>query len=203
MFHCLHDGDCDDIDLHLYEMHVNDDGGVPLATPKMLRVDAQQLACLLGGEPKHRAEYIKAVSKELTGLLQPGTFAICRDGECNDLKPLGIKFVLKIKYLADGSLDKYKARIVALGYMARAGIDFYSTWSPMASLTSIRRIFSIAVHYHTAILHADVPSAFCQSKLDTRTLLQLPKGVSLAGDGGTTCHVAESSVRAPPKSPTV
>ena len=101
-------------------------------------------------------------------------------------EPLGGKFVLKIKYLADGSLDKYKARIVAVGYMARAGIDFYSTWLPMASLTSIRLIFSIAVHYHTVILHADVPSAFCQSKLDTRTLLQLPKGISLVDDDGTT-----------------
>ena len=99
MFHCLHDDDCDDIDLHLYEMHVNDDDGVPLATPKMLRVDAQQLVCLRGVERKHRAEYIKAVSKELTGLLQLGTFAICRDGECDDLKPPGSKFVLKIKYL--------------------------------------------------------------------------------------------------------
>ena len=122
----------------------------------MLRVDAQQLICLRGVEPKHRAEYHKAVAKELTGLLQLGTFAICREGECDDLKPLGSKFVLKIKYLADGSLDKYKARIVALGHMARAGIDFYSTWSPMASLTSIRLIFSIAVHYNTVILHADV-----------------------------------------------
>ena len=78
MFHCLHDDVCDDIDLHLYEMHVNDDDGVPLATPKMLRVDAQQLVCLRGVEPKYRAEYIKAVSKKLTGLLQLGTFAICR-----------------------------------------------------------------------------------------------------------------------------
>ena len=123
---------CNNIDLHLYEMPVNDDDGVPLATPKMLRVDAQQLICLRGVEPKHRAEYIKAVAKakELTGLLQLGTFAICREGECDDLKPLGSKFVLRIKYLADSSLDKYKARIVALGHMARAGIDFYSTWSP-------------------------------------------------------------------------
>ena len=41
IFHCLHDDDCDDIDPHLYEMHVNDDDGVPLATSKMLRVNAQ------------------------------------------------------------------------------------------------------------------------------------------------------------------
>ena len=97
MFHCLHDDDCENIDLHLYEMHVNNDDGVALATPKMLRVDAQRLVCIRGVEPKHRAEYTKAVSKELTGLLQLGTFAICRDGESDDLKPLGSKFVLEIK----------------------------------------------------------------------------------------------------------
>ena len=56
----------------------------------------------------------------------------------------------------------------------------------MASLTSIRLIFSIAVHYNTVILHAGVPSAFCKSKLDTRTLLQLPKGISLVDADGTT-----------------
>ena len=56
MFHCLHDGDCENIDLHLYEMHVNDDEVMPLATPKMLRVDAQQLIFLRGIEPKHRSE---------------------------------------------------------------------------------------------------------------------------------------------------
>ena len=59
----------------------------------------------------------------------------------------------------------------------------------MASLASIRLIFLIAVHYNTVILYADVPSAFCQSKTDTRTLLQLPKCVSLVDDDGTTSVV--------------
>jgi hypothetical protein len=184
MFNCLH-GDYQDIDLHLYELQLNGDDGAQLATPKMLKVDEAQLVCLRGVDVQHRAEYIKAISKELTGLLQLGTFAIVRDNELSTKdKSLPAKFVLKIKYLADGSLDKYKARLVALGYMARAGIDFFATWSPMASLTAIRLIFSIAVHYNTCILHADVPNAFCQGDLDTRTLLRFPKGVSLEDDEG-------------------
>ena len=40
MFHCLQ-GDYHDIDLHLYELHLNGDDGVQLATPKKLRVDEQ------------------------------------------------------------------------------------------------------------------------------------------------------------------
>ena len=54
----------------------------------------------------------------------------------------------------------------------------------MASLTAIRLIFSIAVHYNTCILHADVPNAFCQGDHVTRTLLRFPKGVSLEDDKG-------------------
>ena len=69
MFNCLH-GDYHDIDLHLYELHLNGDDGAQLATPQMLKVDEQQLICLRGVDERHRAEYIKAISKELTGLLQ-------------------------------------------------------------------------------------------------------------------------------------
>ena len=73
------------------------------------------------------------------------------------------------------------------GYIARAraGIGFFETWSPMAPLTAIRLLFSIAIHYDTCILHVDVPSAFCQSDLDTRALLRFPKGTSLVDDEGS------------------
>ena len=92
-----------DIDLHLYELHLNGDDGAQLATPKMLKVDEAQLVCLRGVDVQHRAEYIKSISKELTGLLQLGTFAIVRDNELSAKdNSLPSKFVLKIKYLAGG-----------------------------------------------------------------------------------------------------
>ena len=52
------------------------------------------------------------------------------------------KLVLKVKYRADGTPDKDKARLVALGFIQQIGVDFYSTFSPMASLTSVRTIFA-------------------------------------------------------------
>ena len=185
MFHCL-DGDYHDIDLHLYELHLNDDDDLQLATPTMLRVDERQLIWLRGVEERHRPVFINAVAKELTGLLHLGTFALVRENELSKGdKALPAKFVLEIKYLADGSLDKFKAQLVALGYMARAGIGFFATRSPVASLTAIRLIFSIAVYHSTYLLHTDVSSAFCQSKLDTRTRLRFPKGLSLVDDEGS------------------
>ena len=49
---------------------------------------------------------------------------------------LHTKFVLKVKRKADGSYDKHKARLVVRGFLAKMGVDFYATFSPMSSLIS-------------------------------------------------------------------
>ena len=56
--------------------------------------------------------------------------------------------------------DKFKARLVAKGSMQRLGFDFFSTFSPMATLTTVRTVFAIAVRLGLPIYHADIPQAF-------------------------------------------
>ena len=45
-----------------------------------------------------------------------------------------------IKYLADGKIDKYKARLVAQGFSQKDRIDFYSDdlFAPVTRLTTVR-----------------------------------------------------------------
>ena len=81
-----------------------------------------------------------------------------------------------MKYRAEGTLDKDKARLVALGFLYHTGVDFFSTFAPMASLTSVR-----AVHPGLPIYHAVVPQAFLRSDMDTEVFLRLPKGVNIVG----------------------
>ena len=54
-----------------------------------------------------------AIIKEFTGLAQKGVFSIALVPQARSSIPL--KLVLKIKYNADGSYDKHKARAVVLG----------------------------------------------------------------------------------------
>ena len=118
MVNCLH-GDYHDIDLHLSELHLNGDDGAQLATSKMLKVDEQQSICLRGVDGRHRAECTKAISKELTGLLQLGTFAIVRDNKLSDKdKSLPAKFVLKIKYLADALMGRWTSTRLGSWHLA-------------------------------------------------------------------------------------
>ena len=92
-----------------------------------------------------RARMARAIHKEVSDLIKVGTFELMPLP--NDRQAIGSKFVLKVKYRADGMLDKDKARLVALGFLERIGVDFFSTFAPMASLTSVRTVIAIAVHH--------------------------------------------------------
>lgn len=78
---------------------------------------------------------------------------------------VGNKWVLRIKQLLDGSLDKYKGRLVAKGFTQRPGINFYETFSPAIKSTTIRTVLKVAVSKNWCLRQIDVNNAFLQGTL--------------------------------------
>jgi len=62
-------------------------------------------------------------------------------------KPIGSKWVFKKKINAEGKVEKYKDRLVEKGYSQVPGIDFGDIFSPVANVTSIRLLLSIATTF--------------------------------------------------------
>ena len=58
-------------------------------------------------------------------------------------KAIGCRWVFKVKYKTDGSLDKYKTHLVAQGFTQQAKVDFLDTFSPAAKLTTVRTLLCI------------------------------------------------------------
>ncbi|GKD10821.1 retrovirus-related pol polyprotein from transposon TNT 1-94 [Tanacetum coccineum] len=52
-------------------------------------------------------------------------------------KMIGCKWVLKKKLKLDGTVDKFKARLVGKGFKQRENVDFFDTYSPVTKITSI------------------------------------------------------------------
>ena len=53
-------------------------------------------------------------------------------------KMIGTKWVWKVKYKADGSLEKFKARLVAQGYSQIEGFNVQETFALAVRMTTIR-----------------------------------------------------------------
>jgi len=59
-------------------------------------------------------------------------------------KVIGSKWVFKVKRNADGSVDRYKARLMAKGYNQRPGLDYLEVFAPTFRLSSIRVMLALA-----------------------------------------------------------
>nr|KAJ0206427.1 hypothetical protein LSAT_V11C500257910 [Lactuca sativa] len=59
-------------------------------------------------------------------------------------KALGSKWILKRKMMADGTIDKYKSRLVIQDFRQKEGIDFFDTYAPVARISTIRLLLALA-----------------------------------------------------------
>ena len=86
------------------------------------------------------------------------------------------KWVFKTKYNADGTVDRYKARVVARGFSQEPGKDIIWTFTRVSRLTSIRTLLAIANHLNLELHQMDVSTASLNVKLSEEIYMRQPKG---------------------------
>ena len=93
---------------------------------------------------------------------------------------------------ANGSIDKYKARLVIKGYRQREGVDLFDTYSPVTRITSIRILIAFASINNLEIHQMDVKTAFLNGDLDEEIYMEQPEGFATPGRERKVCRLVKS-----------
>lgn len=98
-----------------------------------------------------------------------------------DKEAIKCKYVFKVKYNSDGSLERYKALLVAKGYTQIEGMNYHETFSPVAKMVTVKCLISITAIEGWILHQFDVNNAFLHDDLQKEIFIHKPPGYSRGG----------------------
>ena len=116
----------------------------------------------------------KAMEEEITSIEKNDTWKLVKAPK--SCKPIGVKWVYKLKKNPLGEIVKHKARLVVKGYRQRYGIDYEEVFAPVARFESIRILIALAAQECWSLHHLDVKSAFLNGEIKEEIYVSQPEG---------------------------
>lgn len=100
------------------------------------------------------------------------------------------KWVFTVKRKTDGSVERFKARLVARGFSQKYGIDFEDTFAPTVRHDTLRAFLAVVSMEDLELHSVDVNNAFTESTLKEDIYMQPPPGLELPP--GKVLHILRS-----------
>jgi len=132
----------------------------------------------------------KAIETKLDSIKKNNTWTLVDlpKGE----KPIGCKWIFKKKYHLDGSIEKYKARLVDKGFTQKHNIDFFDTFAPVTRISSICVLLALASIHKLVIHQMNVKTTFLNGELEDKIYITKPEGCVVPGQKGKVCKLLKS-----------
>ena len=106
-------------------------------------------------------------------------------------KAIGSKWVYKTKHNADGTIERYKARVVAKGFHQRPGQDYFETFASTMRQATVRIVLALAAIEDMDLRSVDISYAFTNSDIDVEIYMEQPEGFK-QGKKGQVCRLNKS-----------
>ncbi|GJX26545.1 zinc finger, CCHC-type containing protein [Tanacetum coccineum] len=107
-------------------------------------------------------------------------------------RPLGCKWIFKRKLKVNGTVEKFKARLVIQGFKQKSGIDYFDTYTPVARISTIRLLITITSIHNLIIHQMDVKTTFLNGELDEEVYMNQPQGLIMPGNENKVCKLIKS-----------
>lgn len=121
-----------------------------------------------------KKKWIEADTKELDSLRKRGVYKVV---DMPTGKPvMGSRVVRRVKYNADGSIEKYKSRVVAQGFTAIPDVHFFETFAPVVQITALRLLLALCVKLSLKTFQIDFETAFLNADLKEEIYIRAPEG---------------------------
>jgi hypothetical protein len=125
--------------------------------------------------------WYQAAVKEMEAHIENGTWELVKLPPGR--KAIGSRWVFKVKRNADGSVERYKARVVAQGFSQRPGVDFDETFAPTTKWAALRVIFALAALEDWELESVDISNAYLNGELkDVEVYMRQPEGFAEKDD---------------------
>ncbi|WJZ85877.1 hypothetical protein VitviT2T_005389 [Vitis vinifera] len=126
--------------------------------------------------PKKAPKWQEAMHFEIQALEENNTWSLTPLPASK--KPIGCKWLYKIKYKSDGRIECYKAHLVAKGYAQIEGVHYNEIFPPVAKLVIVCCLLAIAATKGWYLYQMDVQNAFLHGDLDEEAYMLPPLGYS-------------------------
>jgi hypothetical protein len=135
-------------------------------------------------------DWKEAVRSEIDSILSNETWELVdRPYGC---KPVDCKWVFKKKLRSDGTIDKYKVRLMAKGYTQKESEDLFDTYSHVGRLTIIRVLLSLVASHGLLVHQMDVKTIFLNGELEKEIYMTQPNGFVIKDQEDKVCKLVKS-----------
>ena len=137
-----------------------------------------------------KAKWKEAMEKEMKSLHANDVWDLVKLPKGR--KPVGSKWVFKLKIGPNGLVERHKARLVAQGFSQKYGLDYDETFSPVVRFESLRTVIALAVQNGMKLHQMDVTTAFLNGELEEEVYMKQPEGFAAKGQEDMVCKLKRS-----------
>jgi len=107
-------------------------------------------------------------------------------------RPISSKWIFKKELRSDGSIDKYKVKLVIRNFDQKKVIDYVDAYSLVTKIATVRTLIALAAIFDLVVRQMDVKTAFLNGDLEEQIYMTQPEGYEVPSQENKVCKKRKS-----------